>query len=472
MRRKVKLGDSSTSTFRQDQKESGIAPQPSPASSTICRVRQDLRAIQPEKYNPKRVALGICNHAVSPYLSEMDKEKVNVGKEKVNMGKEKVKALCTTIKRLKDVTVESLVAEIQRFDLEIRKWYDYSRDSLPEEILAWNFAMDGCFILEFFRLLYRIEDPIVEREIMTDILMLENQIPLFVLKKILELEFQTPEKTISNFCVLTCMRPQIAILPFSMEILLTEVEENMKEDPSHLLHLLSKSIEAFLRPSNVPIGDWRDYIFAVVVIEQEFPIRFKPSRDGQVRFKKGWFGSSTLYLPQIYISEETEPLLWNLMAFSIKSESNIIAHFIFFMNCIMSLNNKTIALLKKKQIIISKKSEEELHAMFSGLTKRICGCGPFDNLERQLSKMILTNFVAFNYWCCRGFAGVRAVLNGRERTTPEGGAGAAKIELWQSAVAENTWPTKRDSSVGALQGYGVFKDQTKSVNNPHASTVL
>ncbi|GLJ34543.1 hypothetical protein SUGI_0694750 [Cryptomeria japonica] len=197
MRRKVKLGDSSTSTFRQDQRESGIAPQPSPAASTICRVRQDLRAIQPEKYNPKRVALGICNHAVSPYLSEMDKEKVNMGKEKVNMGEEKVKALCTTIKRLKDATVESLVAEIQGFDLEIRKWYDHSRDSLPEEILAWNFAMDGCFILEFFRSLYRIEDPIVEREIMTDILMLENQIPLFVLKKILELEFQTPEKTIS-----------------------------------------------------------------------------------------------------------------------------------------------------------------------------------------------------------------------------------------------------------------------------------
>lgn len=106
------------------------------------------------------------------------------------------------------VRAENAIVQVQEV---IKNNYD-GKVEYEGEILSEILILDGCFILEIMRVLvfeipYEAYDPLfernrllsVERDLLADILKLENQIPLIVLQKLLQLELQRDDVTELRF---------------------------------------------------------------------------------------------------------------------------------------------------------------------------------------------------------------------------------------------------------------------------------
>lgn len=115
------------------------------------------------------------------------------------------------------------------------------------EILSKILILDGCFILEIMRVLdrqvpYEKYDPLFERkrllavecDLLADILKLENQIPLIVLQKLLQLELQEEDVT-DTLCQMV-LRFLLTFYPFEIQ------EMKAYVDDGHLLSIFKQRL--------------------------------------------------------------------------------------------------------------------------------------------------------------------------------------------------------------------------------------
>lgn len=154
---------------------------------------KELLAVKPEAYIPQCVSIG-------PYHQWRS--------ELYQTERYKVAAARRFQQRIEVLTFESVVKELKKHEWQIRscyhKYLDYS-----EEALAWLMALDASFVLECLQFyveqadqsskevasevnqLGRVLDPsgrsATHNTIMRDLMMLENQVPLFLLQKLLEM---------------------------------------------------------------------------------------------------------------------------------------------------------------------------------------------------------------------------------------------------------------------------------------------
>ncbi|CAJ1951343.1 unnamed protein product [Sphenostylis stenocarpa] len=145
---------------------------------SIFSVPKLLRVCEPDSYIPQQVALGPY-HYWRPELYEMQRHKLAAAKR--------------FHKQLQSLNLDNLVDQLSKLEPRIRachhKFLDFNGDTL-----VWMMAIDASFLLEFLQ-----DGTIVPRRksshnaILRDIVMLENQIPLFVLRKMLELKFSSLE---------------------------------------------------------------------------------------------------------------------------------------------------------------------------------------------------------------------------------------------------------------------------------------
>ncbi|KAL5988130.1 hypothetical protein ACLOJK_035893 [Asimina triloba] len=170
--------------FLDEDDEDGTGVDP----VSISNVPKQLLATKPEAYVPQEVALGPY-HYWRPELYQMERYKISAAKR--------------TQKRLKTADFRTLVDEFVKLEPLIRSCYhrylDYSG-----ETLAWMMAVDASFLLEFIWIFTAKDKKVLERissrmlhlvdfsgsnsaqnEILRDIMMLENQIPLFLLRNLL-----------------------------------------------------------------------------------------------------------------------------------------------------------------------------------------------------------------------------------------------------------------------------------------------
>ncbi|TKY46087.1 UPF0481 protein [Spatholobus suberectus] len=153
----------------------------------IYRVPQSLRETNPNAYTPRIVSIGPFHHKVA----DVDKE------DNILMSMEKVKPrylkgfLARTMHRMGD-----LVNKLKGLEPKIRSYYAedimYNRDDFIKMILV-----DACFIIEHFLRCHRYEywekkDPLMQKpwmilDITRDLILLENQLPFFVLEALYDL---------------------------------------------------------------------------------------------------------------------------------------------------------------------------------------------------------------------------------------------------------------------------------------------
>ncbi|XP_057837102.1 putative UPF0481 protein At3g02645 [Cryptomeria japonica] len=162
---------------------------------SVFSVPNELLAVKPEAYIPQCVSIGPYHHWRSQ-LFEMDRYKVATAPrfEKTITGK-----------------FEAVVEEVKKYDWQIRNCYQKFLD-YKEEPLAWLMALDASFLLDCLQYYVKRADRIssqvaTHNAIMRDLMMLENQLPLFLLQKLLEMQLgseDNAEERLCNLVTLVC----------------------------------------------------------------------------------------------------------------------------------------------------------------------------------------------------------------------------------------------------------------------------
>ncbi|RVW67329.1 putative UPF0481 protein [Vitis vinifera] len=297
-------------------------------------------AAKPDCYVPQEVALGPYHHW-QPELYEMERYKLAAAKR--------------TQKHLQRVKFESLVDQLNKHEPRIRACY-HKFLQFNGDTLAWMMAIDASFLLEFLQvysikagwLLTRVSSRMshlvdyagtksAHNAILRDMVMVENQIPLFVLRKVLELQFPTLDQADDM------LRSMLAgfgedLCPFRMKEDLTRIHV---EEQAHLL----------------------DFLYHIIVPRSKEPSEIieVENEDESKEGKEGSFGDSS-YVQQLF------QIIWNLLSTSNQGLIRLLKRLLFSdpVKVILKLPWKNIAnlpgfsILKRpvEYIFFSKNKEE------------------------------------------------------------------------------------------------------------------
>lgn len=186
----------------------------------------------------------------------------------------KLAAAKRTQKQHQNIKCHHLVEQLIKLESRIRSCY-HKFLNFNGETLAWMMAVDASFLLEFLQI-YAVKEGMVltraissstmshlvdvsgrksaHNAILRDLAMLENQIPLFVLRKILELQFSSldlADNMLMSMLVGICKE----LSPFKMEGKIREIQVT---ESAHLLDFLYQMIVPKLELGTSEITEDRD----------------------------------------------------------------------------------------------------------------------------------------------------------------------------------------------------------------------
>ncbi|GAB2279568.1 hypothetical protein Dimus_014211 [Dionaea muscipula] len=367
---------------------------------SIYRVPRSLKDRADQKnYIPQVVSLGPYHH----------------GKESLKeMEQHKWRALHNILKRHKqDVTI--YLDAMKELEEKARACYEQPVLLSSEEFVQMM-VLDGCFMVELFRcadeggfesLGYAENDPVYSLRsttifIQRDMIMLENQIPLFVLDKLLSLQpgMSTDQKSVARlalgfFKLLMPTGPLASTHPPSNErALLTDPTSD--ESGLHCLDVFKRSLLKEFQPVhrdsnldeykilellNYMIDERRQQLIPCVIDLKNAGVKFKKRETEQfwdIKFENG-----VLEIPRILVHDGTKSLFFNLIAFEqchMDSTNDITSYAIFMDNLINSAED--VSQLHKRGIIEHwLGSDAEVAELFNGLCREVV----FDNDDSSLS---------------------------------------------------------------------------------------
>ncbi|XP_047311080.1 UPF0481 protein At3g47200-like [Impatiens glandulifera] len=327
---------------------------------TVYRIPQCLRNGDEKGYIPQIVSLGPYYHSRKRLRS---------------MERHKWRAVHHILKRTKQ-DINLFLESVKELEERARDCYEGPIGLNSNEFIEMM-VLDGCFILELFRgvaegfssLGYSRSDPIFAirgsmHSIQRDMIMLENQLPLFVLDRLLGLQFRQPEQR--GLVAELAIRFFDPLMPTDEP--LTKTDRNKLEsslrfnDKSMIpfdplsdqggLHCLDVFRRSLLRKGPKPeprtwIKRWshtnraadkrRQQLIHCVTELREAGIKFKKRKTDRfwdIRFENG-----ILRLPRLLIHDGTRSLFLNLIAFEqchLDCSNDITSYVIFMDNLIDS----------------------------------------------------------------------------------------------------------------------------------------
>ncbi|CAI9786937.1 unnamed protein product [Fraxinus pennsylvanica] len=168
---------------------------------SIFKVPKTLMTTNPDSFVPQQVAIGPYHH-FRPELYENERYKLAAAKR--------------TQKKLQNFKFQYLVDQLTKFEPRFRASY-HKYLNFNGETLAWMIAVDASFLLEFLQIyimkqgkeLTKVSSTMSQlidvsgrksahNAILRDVVMLENQIPLFSLRKILEFQLSSLDEADST----------------------------------------------------------------------------------------------------------------------------------------------------------------------------------------------------------------------------------------------------------------------------------
>ncbi|XP_052198802.1 putative UPF0481 protein At3g02645 [Diospyros lotus] len=199
---------------------------------SIFRAPAALSAFKPQAYMPRLVGLGPYHH----FRSEL-----------YEMERCKLAAAGRLQKMFHGIKFEQLVYKLDELEQQVRACYHKYLD-IEGHTLSWILAIDGLFLIDFIYLFTNRKEEtdlcstttavlvdcggkkLASDEILGDILMLENQVPIFVLSKILSVHF-LPDDVLPSILMSLCKA--LSPLKFKENVPLSDVLKR-----AHLLDLL------------------------------------------------------------------------------------------------------------------------------------------------------------------------------------------------------------------------------------------
>ncbi|XP_059669439.1 putative UPF0481 protein At3g02645 [Cornus florida] len=342
-----------------------------PMRSVMYRVPDALRQQNEDAYSPSSVSIGPL-HAWDRPVRAMEGRKLSY--------------MCCLFERTAtyELTERDCMAAMIDMETVVEECYEEVKP-FEHQRFAELMLIDGCFIIElFYRRCRKEEDPILENPyhfsaIQHDSLLLENQIPFFVLEKLFELTIKRIPENNNTQHSLTLTE---CVLSFFGDILMAKYiypREDM--NPYHILHLLHN---CYLPPPENIAWDYlkdEDQVKSKHSATQfsNAGTKFQAGDYGTVIFDLKFSSAPTCFglitkgyfkITPFYIYELTEPFLRNLIAFEQCCPS--IYHFFtshaFLMNILID-SEKDVKLLEDAGIIHNYLGSSETVAI---LFKDIC----------------------------------------------------------------------------------------------------
>ncbi|KAI7735355.1 hypothetical protein M8C21_025481 [Ambrosia artemisiifolia] len=356
-------------------------------SPSIYMAPDILRNLSESSFIPRIVSIGPL-HRDDENLKAFEAQKVSCLANlfsRIDVPNEEILKAC----------MESVYASME----QIKACYVWPTKVYPYPEIAEMMVLDACFILEFIccRMDYDLsEDKSSEsyqlsRAIYFDLVLLENQIPFFILDQIYQCTlFKCPGNPLQlNDLIIELLKVvKLLDIPVKRDNIPTET-------PSHILSLLHEYYKPPSDITSVPFPQINfqstvDFALAWVNIETDHKCR---EWELKIAVKLGRFSSffgswskHTLIVPKLYVNDFTEVILRNLIAYEQSYQTrNYITSYAFAMDMLVNTQEDVANLVKSKALTNDMGSNEEVANMINNICKNVM-CEEF-YYEQQCIKL-------------------------------------------------------------------------------------
>ncbi|KAL3507465.1 hypothetical protein ACH5RR_032847 [Cinchona calisaya] len=340
----------------------------------ISKVHDRLRSQNKEAYEPKLLSIG-------PY----HRGKANLQ----DMEKYKLRYLQDLLDRSGETSPEIYISALTNLEEQARSFYA-DEISLGEDDFVEMMLLDGFFIIELLRkchipkLRIQEDDKIFHMEylviiIMVDLLLLENQVPFFILVQLHDMTKFTDQQENNNLIhlalILTRLVPSFGTIESGAIISINDHQDQI----IHILDLVHKIWSSSfdqkirLRDADRDSGDYYslEYIKSASALE-EIGIKFEKAMQNS-----SWLDitseNGVIKIPRLIVDDHTEYILRNLIAYE---QYNILGHYRTYITDHAKLMDlfidspRDVEKLRHRKIIRNELGDDEVvSAMFNKLNK-------------------------------------------------------------------------------------------------------
>ncbi|KAF2308265.1 hypothetical protein GH714_039867 [Hevea brasiliensis] len=333
-------------------------------SHCICKVKGSLRGTNDNVYDPQKISIGPYHHGER--LKLMEDQKWRYAHALLNRKPNLEASLNDCVAALREVEHRARACYEDGGDI------DWSSDKFLKMML-----IDGCFIIELFlkfsvKSLRRRYDPIFSTPGMLnilryDLILLENQIPLFILQRLYQV-VPIPKQCTYSFAELA-FRFFKDMIPGDQKI----NQEKFSQEAHHLLdiicHCLQPTCPRVRKAEQQQANSEHKHQPSATEL-QGSGIRIKMARTYNLLNIK--FANGILEIPLLEVDKYTKSLFRNLIVLEHFSSDNqyITSYAIFMKNLIRE--EKDVKLLQRRQILINYDgTEEKMVELFEELCKGV-----------------------------------------------------------------------------------------------------
>ncbi|KAL5541965.1 hypothetical protein UlMin_009675 [Ulmus minor] len=327
----------------------------------ISKVPEAIRSKHETAFTPTEVSIGPLHHG--NVSSETEEQKWRYLSELLNRDPNL------------EETLESLVKALRKSERRIRNCYE-EKSKLPSDDFVQMMLLDSCFIIELLLkfsvkgLRYRNDKIFTTKgmlfDLRRDLILLENQIPFFVLQQVFHIIPIPPQCTHSLNDL--AARFFNYMIPGDLEFL----KERFNQKGYHLLDLIWRSIVP-THPREVVLQNSPPKSLDSATELRKAGIWFKKGRSHEFLLEVK-FSNGVLAIPHLKIHQCTEELLVNLIALeqSHIDKTQQVTSYAHLMRCLIS-SGEDVKLLRRRRILgysKDKDKEEKVAKMFQKLSEK------------------------------------------------------------------------------------------------------
>ncbi|KHN41210.1 putative UPF0481 protein At3g02645 [Glycine soja] len=326
-----------------------------PVTTECCiyKVPFNIRRHNEEAYTPEVFSIGPFHHR-HPRLQDMQKHKLFYSK---------------AFLQRTQTTSDSFIGKIEEMEPEFRRSYSHTLEFSKEQLVKIIFV-DCAFILELFCRVgsgewkedMHLSKPLTMRSMRYDLLLLENQVPFFVLESLFNLSFSSWGDDFPSFLEFT--------FHFFGWINRSSLNFNNNNRIRHFTDLIRTFHLQDPLPSRI-IGKMIKHLPSVTELS-EAGLRFKVLESESCLLKLE-FSGRVLEIPQLVVEDGTETLFRNMLALEQCHYpfQTYITDYVDFLDFLVKTNRDVDILVQERVFLNRLGDTDSVATMINGLMKDI-----------------------------------------------------------------------------------------------------
>ncbi|RDX86925.1 UPF0481 protein, partial [Mucuna pruriens] len=333
-----------------------------PVSNECCiyRVPFHTRILNEDAYTPSVVSIGPFHHNRHPRLATMERHKL---------------IYCKAFLQRTQTSLTTWIRYIQGVEPEFRRCYSDTLEFTKEELVKIIFVDSG-FIFELFWILFYVDEhepgndrflltPWLSTSIRLDLLLLENQLPFFLLRTLFNLSC-TSTSLAGNNNIPTFLQLTLRFFDYykRSELNFDNISIRHFTDLTRSFHL--QYPQQRRKPNLV------EHLPSATELS-EAGVRFKGNTDSHRCLLDLKFSGGVLEIPQLFVEDGTEVLFRNMVALEQchYPRDSYITDYVAVMDFLINTSRDVDILVRKGVLVNWLGDTHSVANMFNGLCKNI-----------------------------------------------------------------------------------------------------